>query len=143
MVSTRQRRDVNPTATPADDNILLVQSIQITDKFGFQADDASDLASSLNSADPHEKAYAGVAQDKLTCLNGYGKFQFHSQYLYQFQFPLCENVQSRAHQGKLLNSVVTAFNKFKQQISSAKLVAQNAAKIYNISVALLYFIFVY
>ncbi|KAM8704699.1 hypothetical protein ACLKA7_009199 [Drosophila subpalustris] len=72
MVSTRQqrqRRDVSPT--PADDNILLVQSIQITDKFGFQAEDGSDLAS-MNAADPHEKAYAGVAQDKLTCLNGYG-----------------------------------------------------------------------
>jgi len=75
MVSTRQqrqRRDVSPT--PADDNILLVQSIQITDKFGFQPEDGSDLAS-MNGAEPHEKAYAGVAQDKLTCLNGYGKFQ--------------------------------------------------------------------
>ncbi|XP_068153531.1 uncharacterized protein nyo [Drosophila tropicalis] len=66
LVSTRQRRDVSP----ADDNILLVQSIQITDKFGFQSEDggnASDV-----EARPHEKAYAGVALDKLTCLNGYG-----------------------------------------------------------------------
>lgn len=86
MVSTRQqreRRDVG--SAPADDNILLVQSIQITDKFGFQAEDGSDA--SLNSGEPHEKAYAGVAQDKLTCLNGYGKFG-----------SLCENAQSRANQ---------------------------------------------
>ncbi|KAH8388537.1 hypothetical protein KR093_009162 [Drosophila rubida] len=73
MVSTRQRRDVSPAAAASaaatDDNILLVQSIQITDKFGFQAEDGSDLAG-MN--EPHEKAYAGVAQDKLTCLNGYG-----------------------------------------------------------------------
>ncbi|EDW16482.1 uncharacterized protein LOC6574997 [Drosophila mojavensis] len=71
MVSTRQqreRRDVG--STPVDDNILLVQSIQITDKFGFQAEDGSDASQS--SGEPHEKAYAGVAQDKLTCLNGYG-----------------------------------------------------------------------
>lgn len=86
MVSTRQqreRRDVNPA--PADDNILLVQSIQITDKFGFQAEDGSDAGQ--NAAEPHEKAYAGVPQDKLTCLNGYGKF-----------CSLCENAQSRANQ---------------------------------------------
>lgn len=82
MVSTRQhrrRRDVSPTSEPAaatDDNILLVQSIQITDKFGFQAEDGSDAGMNVGGggAEPHEKAYAGVAQDKLTCLNGYGKF---------------------------------------------------------------------
>lgn len=88
MVSTRQqreRRDVGSPSAPADDNILLVQSIQITDKFGFQAEDGSDASQS--SGEPHEKAYAGVAQDKLTCLNGYGKFG-----------SLCENAQSRANQ---------------------------------------------
>ncbi|KAH8243374.1 hypothetical protein KR032_006925 [Drosophila birchii] len=71
MVSTRQRRDVGP----ADDNILLMQSIQITDKFGFQAEDGTTNGSGNDSGSgsgPHEKAYAGVAQDKLTCLNGYG-----------------------------------------------------------------------
>ncbi|KAH8407238.1 hypothetical protein KR222_010952 [Zaprionus bogoriensis] len=87
MVSTRQRRDVSAAAAtatapataaataPADDNILLVQSIQITDKFGFQAEDGSDASMNLGGgggSEPHEKAYAGVAQDKLTCLNGYG-----------------------------------------------------------------------
>ncbi|EDV94507.1 uncharacterized protein LOC6567315 [Drosophila grimshawi] len=65
--STRQRRDIGPAS--ADDNILLVQSIQITDKFGFQAEDGSQPPHPM---DPHEKAFAGVAQDKLTCLNGYG-----------------------------------------------------------------------
>lgn len=44
--------------------------------------------SSASGSEPHEKAYAGVAQDKLTCLNGYGKFQCS----------LCENAQSRANQ---------------------------------------------
>ncbi|XP_020817193.1 uncharacterized protein LOC110190877 [Drosophila serrata] len=72
MVSTRQRRDVGP----ADDNILLMQSIQITDKFGFQPEDGTTTNGSGNDSGtgsgPHEKAYAGVAQDKLTCLNGYG-----------------------------------------------------------------------
>lgn len=74
MVSTRQRRDVGP----ADDNILLMQSIQITDKFGFQAEDGGSANDSNRGSGPHEKAYAGVAQDKLTCLNGYGKFQANS-----------------------------------------------------------------
>lgn len=93
MVSTRQRqrRDVQPAAGNNDDNILLVQSIQITDKFGFQAEDGSDSGmSNASGSEPHEKAYAGVAQDKLTCLNGYGKFQYS----------LCENAQSRANQGR-------------------------------------------
>lgn len=71
MVSTRQRRDV----APVDDNILLMQSIQITDKFGFQSEDGTSTnGNSGSGSGPHEKAYAGVAQDKLTCLNGYGKF---------------------------------------------------------------------
>lgn len=102
MVSTRQhrqRRDVSPAsassepAAATDDNILLVQSIQITDKFGFQAEDGSDAGMNLGGgggAEPHEKAYAGVAQDKLTCLNGYGMF-----------CSLCENAQSRANQSRL------------------------------------------
>lgn len=67
---------MSPASEPAaatDDNILLVQSIQITDKFGFQAEDGSDAGMNVGT-EPHEKAYAGVAQDKLTCLNGYGKF---------------------------------------------------------------------
>ncbi|ALC47847.1 nyo [Drosophila busckii] len=70
--STRQRRDV--ASAPVDDNILLVQSIQITDKFGFQPEDGSNGSDGSSGAagEPHETAYAGVAQDKLTCLNGYG-----------------------------------------------------------------------
>ncbi|KAH8294974.1 hypothetical protein KR018_004866 [Drosophila ironensis] len=69
MVSTRQRRDVGPV----DDNILLMQSIQITDKFGFPSEDGTNANGNSDSrSGPLEKAYAGVAQDKLTCLNGYG-----------------------------------------------------------------------
>ncbi|XP_016979845.1 uncharacterized protein LOC108045133 [Drosophila rhopaloa] len=68
LLSTRHRRDVGPV----DDNILLMQSIQITDKFGFQPEDGTTTHGNASGAGPHEKAYAGVAQDKLTCLNGYG-----------------------------------------------------------------------
>ncbi|XP_062127129.1 uncharacterized protein LOC133839544 [Drosophila sulfurigaster albostrigata] len=105
MVSTRQRqrRDVSPTA--ADDNILLVQSIQITDKFGFQAEDGSDLANmnAMNN-EPHEKAYAGVAQDKLTCLNGYGLIFAGSLFLLaQLSiFGIWKTVQRRTHKERYL-----------------------------------------
>lgn len=63
----RQQRDVSQK--PADDNILLVQSIQITDKFGFNQDDAN----ALNSSEQREKIYAGISEEAFTCLNGYGK----------------------------------------------------------------------
>ncbi|XP_037949968.1 uncharacterized protein LOC119681385 [Teleopsis dalmanni] len=61
----RQKRDVSHKA--ADDNILLVQSIQITDKFGFNQEDANALG-----ADGHEKVFTGINEETLTCLNGYG-----------------------------------------------------------------------
>lgn len=63
----RQQRDVSPK--PADDNILLVQSIQITDKFGFN----QDAANSLNSTENREKIYTSLNDETFTCLNGYGK----------------------------------------------------------------------
>ncbi|XP_005177489.2 uncharacterized protein LOC101896863 [Musca domestica] len=73
MVSTsafhhhgRHQRDVSQKS--AEDNILLVQSIQITDKFGFNQEETN----ALNSSDDHEKVYAGIAEESLTCLNGYG-----------------------------------------------------------------------
>jgi len=77
---------------PVDDNILLMQSIQITDKFGFQPEDGTTTHG--NDSGPHEKAYAGVAQDKLTCLNGYGKFDIPFR-------GLCEKAQSSANQSQL------------------------------------------
>jgi len=85
LISTRHRRDVGPV----DDNILLMQSIQITDKFGFQPEDGTTTHG--NDSGPHEKAYAGVAQDKLTCLNGYGKLDVPFR-------GLCEKAQSSANQ---------------------------------------------
>ncbi|KAI9577188.1 uncharacterized protein LOC119641829 [Glossina fuscipes] len=62
----RQQRDVSPKS--ADDNILLVQSIQITDKFGFN----QDAANSLNSTENREKIYTSLSDETFTCLNGYG-----------------------------------------------------------------------
>ena len=70
LVSTqqqRQKRDVSHK--PSDDNILLVQSIQITDKFGFQQQQDNDA---LN-VDTSNKIYAGIADESLNCLNGYGE----------------------------------------------------------------------
>lgn len=74
----REKRDVNGNSknnnnvsdnkkTAADDNILLVQSIQITDKFGFNQEDTDALGAD-------HKLYAGIGDDALTCLNGYGKY---------------------------------------------------------------------
>ncbi|XP_067616785.1 uncharacterized protein [Eurosta solidaginis] len=72
----REKRDVSSSShhnnnsdkkndKGADDNILLVQSIQITDKFGFNQDNADALGAD-------RKVYAGIGDDALTCLNGYG-----------------------------------------------------------------------
>ncbi|XP_053952960.1 uncharacterized protein LOC128859866 [Anastrepha ludens] len=63
--SDRSDNKNNKPANAADDNILLVQSIQITDKFGFNQDDADALGAD-------HKVYAGIGEDALTCLNGYG-----------------------------------------------------------------------
>ncbi|XP_037808095.1 uncharacterized protein LOC119601322 [Lucilia sericata] len=62
----RQQRDVSQK--PADDKILLTESIQITDKFGFNREDAN----ALNSAETREKVYSGITEEAITCLNGYG-----------------------------------------------------------------------
>ncbi|XP_075148055.1 uncharacterized protein LOC142221994 [Haematobia irritans] len=72
MVSTsrfrhgRQQRDVSHKS--AEDNILLVQSIQITDKFGFNQEETN----ALNSSEEHEKIFTGTTEESFTCLNGYG-----------------------------------------------------------------------
>ncbi|XP_030370990.1 uncharacterized protein LOC115621471 [Scaptodrosophila lebanonensis] len=68
--STRQRRDVSQQSP--DDNILLVQSIQITDKFGFQAEDGDGVTNAEAHDKTHTSGIGGGVQDKLTCLNGYG-----------------------------------------------------------------------
>ncbi|XP_017144978.1 uncharacterized protein LOC108157435 [Drosophila miranda] len=108
MVSTRHRRDVGPV----DDNILLVQSIQITDKFGFQPEDGSSSSTTTTTngngndsgSGPHEKAYAGVAQDKLTCLNGYGLIMAGALFLLaQLSiFGIWKTVQRRTHKERYL-----------------------------------------
>lgn len=72
---SRQQRDVSQKS--ADDNILLVQSIQITDKFGFNQEETN----ALNSSEDHEKVYAGITEESFTCLNGYGKFQKYTKNL--------------------------------------------------------------
>lgn len=66
--SSKNNNNVSENKKPAtDDNILLVQSIQITDKFGFNQEDADALGAD-------HKVYAGIGDDALTCLNGYGKY---------------------------------------------------------------------
>lgn len=66
--SARQKRDVSHQ-TP-DENILLVQSIQITDKFAFNGADAS-------NGEPRDglaKLQLELGNKSDTCINGYGKF---------------------------------------------------------------------
>ncbi|XP_054084342.1 uncharacterized protein LOC105211859 [Zeugodacus cucurbitae] len=64
--NSKNNNNVSDNKKPAaDDNILLVQSIQITDKFGFNQEDADALGAD-------HKLYAGIGDDALTCLNGYG-----------------------------------------------------------------------
>ncbi|XP_059218866.1 uncharacterized protein LOC106085376 [Stomoxys calcitrans] len=62
----RKQRDVSQKSS--EDNILLVQSIQITDKFGFNQEETN----ALNSSEEHEKIFTGTTEESFTCLNGYG-----------------------------------------------------------------------
>lgn len=65
--SERQKRDVSHQTT--DENILLVQSIQITDKFAFNGADAS-------NGEPRDglaKLQLELGNKTDTCINGYGK----------------------------------------------------------------------
>lgn len=65
--SERQKRDVSHQTT--DENILLVQSIQITDKFAFNGADA-------NNGEPRDglaKLQLELGNKTDTCINGYGK----------------------------------------------------------------------
>ncbi|KAM8704693.1 hypothetical protein ACLKA7_009194 [Drosophila subpalustris] len=64
--SDRQKRDVSHQTT--DENILLVQSIQITDKFAFNGADAA-------NGEPRDglaKLQLELANKTDTCINGYG-----------------------------------------------------------------------
>ncbi|XP_030371075.1 uncharacterized protein LOC115621547 [Scaptodrosophila lebanonensis] len=66
IMSERQKRDVSHQT--ADENILLVQSIQITDKFAFNGGD-------LSSGEPSDglaKLQVEMGSKTDTCINGYG-----------------------------------------------------------------------
>ncbi|XP_039948577.1 uncharacterized protein LOC120766893 [Bactrocera tryoni] len=102
----REKRDVNGNSKnnnnvsdnkkpAADDNILLVQSIQITDKFGFNQEDADALGAD-------HKLYAG--DDALTCLNGYGLIVAGALFLLaQFTiFIIWKTVQKRSKKERYL-----------------------------------------
>lgn len=66
----RWRRDVgNNVKTPIpQDDMLLEQSIQITDKFGFDHDD-----SKTANTDYHQTEKIFTSSELFGCLNGYGR----------------------------------------------------------------------
>ncbi|SPP81128.1 uncharacterized protein LOC117583397 [Drosophila guanche] len=75
--SERQKRDVSHQPAATDENILLVQSIQITDKFAFNGADSG--GSSNGNGIGAGLATDGLAKLQLelgtksdTCINGYG-----------------------------------------------------------------------
>ncbi|KAH8250321.1 hypothetical protein KR026_010892 [Drosophila bipectinata] len=70
--SERQKRDVSHQAA-SDENILLVQSIQITDKFAFNgADGGGGGAGSESGLDGLAKLQLDLGTKSDTCINGYG-----------------------------------------------------------------------
>ncbi|XP_017122772.1 uncharacterized protein LOC108143070 [Drosophila elegans] len=68
--SERQKRDVSHQAA-GDENILLVQSIQITDKFAFNGADSSG-GSESGGLDGLAKLQLDLGTKTDTCINGYG-----------------------------------------------------------------------
>ncbi|XP_017007779.2 uncharacterized protein mey [Drosophila takahashii] len=68
--SERQKRDVSHQAA-GDENILLVQSIQITDKFAFNGAD-SPGGSNSDGLDGLAKLQLDLGTKSDTCINGYG-----------------------------------------------------------------------
>ncbi|XP_016990480.1 uncharacterized protein LOC108052573 [Drosophila rhopaloa] len=68
--SERQKRDVSHQAA-GDENILLVQSIQITDKFAFNGADSSG-GSETGGLDGLAKLQLDLGTKTDTCINGYG-----------------------------------------------------------------------
>lgn len=72
----RERRET--TKKPSQEDMLLVQSIQITDKFGF--DKQQQQQSKGNGYDTSETVF--IASDVTTqgfCVNAIGKFEKHNQ----------------------------------------------------------------
>ncbi|EDV43564.2 uncharacterized protein Dana_GF18555 [Drosophila ananassae] len=70
--SERQKRDVSHQAA-SDENILLVQSIQITDKFAFNgADGGGGGTGSEAGLDGLAKLQLDLGTKSDTCINGYG-----------------------------------------------------------------------
>ncbi|XP_017073381.1 LOW QUALITY PROTEIN: uncharacterized protein LOC108109396 [Drosophila eugracilis] len=70
--SERQKRDVSHQAA-GDENILLVQSIQITDKFAFNgADSPGGSGSEAGGLDGLAKLQLDLGTKSDTCINGYG-----------------------------------------------------------------------
>lgn len=71
--SERQKRDVSHQAA-SDENILLVQSIQITDKFAFNgADGGGGGTGSEAGLDGLAKLQLDLGTKSDTCINGYGE----------------------------------------------------------------------
>uniref|UniRef100_A0A0K8UC22 Cuticlin-1 n=1 Tax=Bactrocera latifrons TaxID=174628 RepID=A0A0K8UC22_BACLA len=96
--NSKNNNNVSDNKKPAaDDNILLVQSIQITDKFGFNQEDADALGAD-------HKLYAGIGDDALTCLNGYGLIVAGALFLLaQFTiFIIWKTVQKRSKKERYL-----------------------------------------
>ncbi|XP_037726811.1 uncharacterized protein LOC119557880 [Drosophila subpulchrella] len=70
--SERQKRDVSHQAA-GDENLLLVQSIQITDKFAFNgADSPGGSGSEAGGLDGLAKLQLDLGTKSDTCINGYG-----------------------------------------------------------------------
>ncbi|KAH8295455.1 hypothetical protein KR018_011354 [Drosophila ironensis] len=69
--SERRKRDVShqTAAAGSDENILLVQSIQITDKFAFNGADAKAAEAGLDGL---AKLQLDLGTKSDTCINGYG-----------------------------------------------------------------------
>ncbi|XP_034662941.1 uncharacterized protein LOC117897951 isoform X1 [Drosophila subobscura] len=77
--SERQKRDVSHQPAATDENILLVQSIQITDKFAFNGADSGGGSNGNGNGIGAGLATDGLAKLQLelgtksdTCINGYG-----------------------------------------------------------------------
>lgn len=70
--SERRKRDVSHQAA-SDENILLVQSIQITDKFAFNGADGGAGGGGGGLEDGLAKLQLELGTKSDTCINGYGE----------------------------------------------------------------------
>lgn len=69
-----ESRFTRETKTPSREDMLLVQSIQITDKFGF------DKQTSLEKARSSSETVFVSTDPAAFCVNGLGKLCFYAQY---------------------------------------------------------------